>query len=332
MTSTAEFSGQLRGIIPPMVTPLLDRDTLDVVGLKRLIEHILAGGVHGLFILGTTGEGPSLSYRLRCELVDRVCEQVAGRVPVLVGVTDTSLVESVNLADFAADAGARAVVLAPPYYFPVGQAELLQYVEHIVAELSLPVFLYNLPSHTKLSFELDTLRRLMEIPGIVGLKDSSGEMVYFHQVRRLAEQRPGWTLLVGPEELLAESVLLGGDGGVCGGANLYPRLYVDLYEAARRHDMDRVAELHARVMRVRQTIYSVTSDPGRVLKGLKCALSCLGICSDIMAEPFHRLGDTDRDLIGKHLEELHLHMELPRAAKRTERPPLSVWEDAAGED
>jgi 4-hydroxy-tetrahydrodipicolinate synthase len=74
-----------------MVTPLLDRDTLDEAGLERLVEHILTGGVHGLFILGTTGEAPSLSYRLRCDLIDRVCRQVADRVPVLVGITDTSL-------------------------------------------------------------------------------------------------------------------------------------------------------------------------------------------------------------------------------------------------
>ena len=112
----------LRGIIPPMVTPLLDRDTLDVAGLERLIEHILAGGVHGLFILGTTGETPSLSHRLRHELIERVCAQVRGRVPVLVGITDTSFVESVELGRKAAQVGAQALVLAPPYYFPAGSA------------------------------------------------------------------------------------------------------------------------------------------------------------------------------------------------------------------
>ena len=104
----------LRGIIPPLVTPLLDRDTLDIAGLERLIEHILSGGVHGLFILGTTGEAPSLSYRLRYELIERTCSLVKGRVPVLVGITDTSFTESVNTAVKAKDAGAQAVVLAPP--------------------------------------------------------------------------------------------------------------------------------------------------------------------------------------------------------------------------
>src|SRR5580658_8084483 len=97
----------LRGIIPPIVTPLRSRDELDVAGLEGLIEHILAGGVHGLFVLGTTGEAPSLSYRLRRELIERACCQVAGRVPVLVGITDTAFVEAVHLARFAADAGAQ---------------------------------------------------------------------------------------------------------------------------------------------------------------------------------------------------------------------------------
>src|SRR4029079_1920353 len=99
----------LRGIIPPMITPLIDRDTLDVEGLERLVEHLLAGGVHGLFILGTTGEGPSLSYKLRLELIERGCQHVRGRVPVLVGITDTSFTETVALAEEAADDGASAL-------------------------------------------------------------------------------------------------------------------------------------------------------------------------------------------------------------------------------
>src|SRR3954465_14755813 len=109
-------SSKLRGVVPPMVTPLRERDKLDHAGLERLIEHILAGGVHGLFVLGTTGEAPNLGYRLRRELIERTCKLVRGRVPVLVGVTDTAFVESVGLAQHSADCGADAVVLAPPYY------------------------------------------------------------------------------------------------------------------------------------------------------------------------------------------------------------------------
>lgn len=313
MASGCPLPRPLRGIIPPMVTPLSDRDTLDAAGLERLVEHVLAGGVQGLFLLGTTGEGPSLGYRLRCELVERVCEQVAARVPVLVGISDTSLVESLNLADFAADAGAAAVVLAPPYYYPAGQAELAAYVERIAAELPLPVFLYNLPSHTKIAFELPTLRRLIEIPGVVGLKDSSAEMIYFHKVRRLAEGRPDWTLLIGPEELLAEAVLLGAHGGISGGANLWPRLYVELYQAAGRGDAARAAELHAKVIEIHERIYGVAGHGAAVIAGLKCALSCLGICSDLMAEPFGRPRDAERRLIQDYLAAMDVAAEMPRS-------------------
>ncbi|MHB1034639.1 MAG: dihydrodipicolinate synthase family protein [Pirellulales bacterium] len=285
---TAPLPQPLQGIIPPMVTPLADRDTLDTPGIERLVDHILAGGAAGLFILGTTGEGPSLGYHLRQQLIDVVAERIAGRVPLLLGITDTAFAESVHLAECAADAGATAVVLAAPCYYPTDQTNLLRYVEDIARELPLPVFLYNMPSHTKLAFELDTVRRAIEIPNVVGLKDSSADMIYFHHVRRLARQRPGWTLLVGPEELLAESVLLGGDGGVCGGANLFPRLYVGLYEAVRKGDLGRVAELHDEVLRIAAALYTVGPAGAAVTAGLKSALACLGISSDVLAEPFER--------------------------------------------
>lgn len=299
-------AGPLRGIIPPLVTPLLDRDRLDLAGLERLIEHVLGGGVHGVFLLGTTGEAPSLSHRLRGELVERTCTQVADRVPVLVGITNTSFVESVEMAERAADAGARAVVLAAPYYFPAGQAELAEYVEHVAAAVPLPLLLYNMPSHTKLSFEPKTVARALQMPKVVGLKDSSGQMSYFHKVRQVTAARPDFGLLIGPDELLGEAVLLGGHGGMCGGANLAPRLYVELYEAASRSDLARVRELHARVVQIAMTIYAVGPDWSSYLKGLKCALSCLGICDDFLAEPFQRFGPAERGRIEKHLEELGL--------------------------
>lgn len=294
----------LNGIIPPIVTPLLSRDELDVAGLERLLEHILAGGVHGIFVLGTTGEAPSLSYRLRRELIERTCKQVAGRVPVLVGITDTAFVEAVHLSQFAAEAGAKALVLAPPYYFPNSQPELLEYVQHLAPELPLPLFLYNMPTHTKTIFEVETVRRAMEMPNIVGLKDSSANMVYFHQLIRLLPQRPEWSLLIGPEELLAESVLLGGHGGVCGGANLRPKLYVDLYNAARARDFERAATLHAEVMHVSTTLYRVGRHSSAIIKGLKCALRELGLCDDFMAEPFHRFREEERERVRTVLAEL----------------------------
>jgi len=299
----------LSGIIPPLATPLLDRDSLDVAGLERLIEHVLAGGVHGLFILGTTGEAPSLSHRLRHELIERVCSQIKGRVPVLVGITDTCFTESVNMACKAKDAGAQAVVLAPPYYFPAGQPELLEYLEHLTPELPLPLFLYNMPRYTKAVFEPQTVRAAADIRGVVGLKDSSGNMSYFHQLQSQLRDHPDFSLLMGPEELLAEAVLLGAHGGVCGGANLIPKLYVDLYNAASSKDVQTMQVLHGKVMQISTTLYNVGRYESSFLKGLKCALSCLGICNDFLAEPFHRFREPQRETVRRYLEELGVTRE-----------------------
>lgn len=296
----------LRGIIPPLVTPLSGRDTLDVAGLERLIEHLLTGGVHGLFILGTTGEAPSLSYRLRRELIERTCLLVKGRVPVLVGITDTAFVESVNLAQFSAEKGASAVVTAPPYYFPAAPPELQQYIEDLVAEMPLPMFLYNMPGLTKVSFDIELVRRALDMPGICGVKDSSCDMIYFHRLIEVARQRPEWSILVGPEELTAEAVLLGGHGGINGGANLHPGLYVKMYEAAAAQDLPLTRQLHAEVMRLAGSIYTVGRHKSAIIKGIKCGLSLLGICDDQMAEPFQRFNAPEREMIRERLAALGL--------------------------
>ncbi|MCB1125933.1 MAG: dihydrodipicolinate synthase family protein [Verrucomicrobiae bacterium] len=296
----------LRGIVPPMITPLRGRDELDVPGLERLVDHILAGGVSGLFILGTSGEAPSLSYRLRRELVERVCRLVNGRVPVMVGITDTAFVESVNLARVAAEQGAAAAVTATPYYFPSGQPELVEHLQHLLADLPLPLLLYNMPSLTKVSFSRETVRWATDQPGVIGVKDSSGDMLYFHDLVEIARARSDWSILVGPEQLLAESVLLGGHGGINGGANFKPRLYVDLYEAAKAHDVDRMLDLNQQVQAIARDIYQVGRHTSAVIKGIKCVLSLMGICDDYMAEPFHRFRATERNRVRAKAEELGL--------------------------
>jgi 2-dehydro-3-deoxy-D-pentonate aldolase len=293
----------LSGIIPPLVSPLSSRDEIDQAGLARLIEHILAGGVHGLFLLGTTGEAPSLSYRLRRELIDRVTTQVAGRVPILVGITDTSFVESVRLADHAAKAGATALVLSTPYYFPAGQTELTGYIENLVPELPLPLVLYNMPSLTKVWFEIETLERLAAIPKIIGLKDSSGDLDYFKKAINLKKIRPDWSIMIGPEAKLPDAMRMGGDGGVAGGANISPKLFVDCYNACVSGDSPRIEALQADINALQQ-IYEVGKYASKYIKATKCCLSLLGICDDFMAEPFHRFRAPERERVRAILDSL----------------------------
>ncbi len=296
---------KLHGIVPPLITPLRGIDELDEPGLGRLIEHVLAGGVQGVFILGTTGEAPGLSYRLRRELIHKSCELVQGRVPVLVGVTDTSFIESIALAEVAAEAGATAVVLTTPYYFPAGQTELVDYVHNISQRLPLPIMLYNMPSLTKVWFELETLQRLASIDKIIGLKDSSGELSYLEQVLPLKLTRPDWSILVGSDPLLPAAVRLGADGGVSGGANICPRLFADCYEATIAGDRERQAELHDRILELQQ-IYEIGKYASRFLKATKCAASLLGICEDILAEPFHHFHPPERKRVRAILESMQI--------------------------
>ena len=294
----------LRGVVPPMVTPLLDNDTLDLEGLERLVEHILGGQVHGLFLLGTTGEAPDLRYELRHELVKRVCRQVKGRVPVMVGVTDTVFSESVRLAQTAERSGASAIVAAPTYYFAPGQPELVEYYTHLATRSPLPLFLYNMPSHTKVMIDPYTVRTLSEVPNVVGLKDSSANIVYFNTVRHLLRERRDFSILMGPEEALGEVVLMGGHGGVCGGANLFPQLFVDIFNAATARDVETVVRLQERVMMISGSLYGVGRHVSSFLKGVKCSLDLMGICSDMMAEPFSRFREEERSIIRSRLASL----------------------------
>jgi 4-hydroxy-tetrahydrodipicolinate synthase len=144
----------------------------------------------------------------------------------------------------------------------------------------------------------------MDAPQIIGLKDSSGDMAYFQSVIDLLPARPDWSVLIGPEERLLDAVLAGGHGGVSGGANLFPTLYVALFEACRAGDAARAFELHAQVLRVGSALYRIGRHPSAIIKGIKCALSCQGVCDDFMAEPFHRFRAGERAVVQERLAAL----------------------------
>ena len=270
------------GIIPPLVTPLASPGMLDLAGLERVAERAIGANVTGLFVLGTTGEAPSLPVRLKRELVQRTIGFAAGRVPVLVGLLEACVEDSLELADFAAAEGAAGLVLTPPFYFPMTQAQLISYAERLIPRLPLPVFLYNIPVFTKVLLEPETIARLCQLPQVCGAKDSGGDLERFARTRQLVPHLP---LLWGPEERLLDAMDLGADGGVTGGANMFPELYVGLYEALRTGDRPRAEALHEIVRQVSEQIYSATYGGPSFLLGMKCALEELGLASGLPAEP-----------------------------------------------
>ncbi|NOS70749.1 MAG: dihydrodipicolinate synthase family protein [Verrucomicrobia bacterium] len=295
----------LCGIVPPLVTPLFGRDKFDVAGFERLLEHVIGGGVHGVFILGTTGEAPSLSYRLRREVIEQTCKIVRGRVPVLVGITDTSIVEAINLARYAAESGAQALVTSAPYYFPAGQPELIDWAQQLVPQLPLPLYIYNMPQMTKVTFEPETIQQLTQLEGIAGLKDSSGDLNYYKKLVHVAKARPDWRVFVGPEHLLVDTLRLGGHGGVNGGGQVDPTLLVGLYEATLRGDNATVERLQARLTKLGE-IYRVGKHASTVIKGVKCALNLMGICAGELAEPLRSFKEPQRLIVEQCLTDLGL--------------------------
>lgn len=278
-------SPRLRGIVPPLITPLTSGEDLDRPALARLVDHVLRGGVHGVFVLGTTGEGPGLSEAKRREVVTLVCAEVRERLPVLVSITDTIYEESVALACHAAEVGATAVVVAPPYYFPASQSELTAYFRRLAAAIPLPFYLYNLPSLTKVSIGEEVVRRCLDLPNCRGLKDSSGDLSYFKRMQHIVGQSDTHSLFIGPEELLAESLLAGGDGGIAGGANAWPELYTAIFENASRGNWAEAQRAQRRVLDISRRIYSIGGYGATVTKALKASLAAMGICGPTMAAP-----------------------------------------------
>lgn len=293
------------GIVTPMVTPFKDRNTIDESALKLLINRLVDGGVNGIFLMGTTGEGASMTPRLKREYIDLGVKYAAGRVPVFVHIADCSLTESIELAKYAASAGAQYVVAALPFYLSLTQAEIVNYYTTLADNVPLPLFLYNIPAQTKMMISVDSVVKLCKHPNIIGMKDSSGNGTYFNTLLACVKPlKPNFCIMVGPDEMLASTMSMGSNGGVNSGSNVFPRLYVELFKACKSGDKERILQLQALVMRVSVDIYSVDKSPVSFLKGLKTALSSLGVIDNRYAEPLLPVSDADYNRIAANTKEI----------------------------
>jgi len=276
---------KFKGVITPVVTPLNEDYSLDRDSYKVLINHLIDGGVHGLFILGTTGEGPHLSHTMRKEVIDVTVELNANRLPILVGITDTSIDELLDLADYAYHKSIDAVVMAAPFYTPISQTELKYWFEHVAPQIKLPIILYDLPSHINVKISVELVKDLSNIENIIGIKDSSGDMTYFNLLLNAIE-RSDFGFYTGPEILFSESLLAGGDGGVPGGSNLYPKLFVDIYQSAIEQELGILRSRQNVVRKLYNGLYKLEPSGSGFMYGLHAGLAIKGICKNIMYPPY----------------------------------------------
>ena len=296
-----------------MVTPLDAKRRLDKKGTKNMVNHLLKGGVDGVFLLGTTGEGPHLSYAIREKLVKTVCGFVKGRVPVLVGITETDLDDAVAFAARCKAHGAAAVVAAPPYYFKLTQAECVAWFTEMADRLPLPLVIYDMPAHTDTVIEPATIAKLAAHPNIVAMKDSSSIIALFNKFRvALEPYAEKFSLFMGPDEAMGEAVLLGADGGVCTGANLWPAQFKAMYLAAKAGDVEKVRRLQRFTTMSSYLLYGLGQGQIGFLKGVKCALAEMGLIQNVLAAPFTPFDGTDRRKVRAALKTLMADSSLSR--------------------
>jgi dihydrodipicolinate synthase/N-acetylneuraminate lyase len=217
---------RFHGVVPPTITALDADERLDRAGMARLVEHQIGGGVHGIFVLGTNGEGPCLRDAVRREVCEVAVETARGRVPVIAGVLQPSTARVVDDIKLLEGTGIAGVVATTPYYFGgYNDDELVGHYRRVADATDLPILVYNIPQNTKVPIKASAILKIAEDPRIAGVKDSSGDWA---EVQRMILERPreDFVILQGNQQMAAISLVLGADGLVPGFANVHPRLTV----------------------------------------------------------------------------------------------------------
>lgn len=286
--STTTLDQALGGVIPPLVTPLHEDRTLDEERLPRLVRRCLDAGCSGIFVNGSTGEGPWLTAAQRRRAVQLAAS--TGTV-VLAGVMLPGTSMTLEAAADAEAAGADAVVVAAPYYFAAGDDAIRRHVEAVAAAVRIPVILYNIPQTTHNPMSAAVVERLAADPRVIGIKDSSGDMDLFRSRLLLRDRRP-FRVLQGAERVMGESLRLGADGLVPGSANVSPDLFVGLRRAVREGDD---AAARAAEQRIGELVRIYSIAPG--FAAMKAACSVLGVCSRMTAAPLAPATDEQTEQI-----------------------------------
>lgn len=279
----------LQGVVPPVVTPLHADFSVDYPSFTRVIEHLVAGGVHGLFFLGSTSEVVFHDEATRDAILAHAVEVVAGRLPVLAGVVDPATDRVIGHAKRAAAIGVDGVVVTAPFYTRTSAAETVEHFRYVADGSPVPVIAYDLPVcvHSKLSREM--VVGLAREGAIVGLKDSSGDGGGLRYVISDMADRPDFFCMTGGELDVDGARMMGAHGVVPGLGNVDPGGYVRLYDAARQGDWTRAKAEQARLCRLFEIVWCGvprTSAGASGVGGFKTAMRAMGIIAgNTMARP-----------------------------------------------
>jgi 4-hydroxy-tetrahydrodipicolinate synthase len=264
-------SKSFRGVITALVTPFSGAD-LDEAALATLIERQIAGGVHGVVPVGTTGETSTLSTEEHKRVVSLTVEIVDGRIPVIAGCGSNATAEAIDFIRHAEEAGADGALVVTPYYNRPSQEGLYRHYEAVAAASSLPLLVYNVPSRTGVDITNATLVRLAALPSIVGVKDATGDLPRASLQRKACGA--GWIMLSGDDPSALGYMAHGGHGCISVTANIAPQACAAMFEAAMRNDFPAALALQDRLIRLHRALF-IDASPAPT----KFALSHLGLCA-----------------------------------------------------
>jgi 4-hydroxy-tetrahydrodipicolinate synthase len=262
---------QIKGIIPPVATPMQANEDLDLPRLRWFLDRLIDAGVHGIFVLGTNSEFYALDESEKQQVIATAVEHVRGRVPVYAGTGAETTREVVRLTQMAEREGVQGVSIITPYFVSPTQQEIYDHYRRIAEHTRLPVILYNNPGTCGgVKIDVDTVARLAEIPNILGVKDSSGDLQNTNELIRVVPER--FSVLMGRDTLICQAMFFGARGAVPATGNIAPKLLVEIYEASARGDWVAAKAAQRKLNPIRLGLTLGTA-PGAV----KAALQLLGL-------------------------------------------------------
>lgn len=291
---------KVEGIIPAMLTPFTDKGEIDIDGIRETVDFLIENGVSEIMCLGSTGEAATLTREECIKVTEATVKAISGRVRVMAGTGATSTKEVIERTKEAKSAGADSVMIVTPFYEIPTQEGLYRHYATIAETVDIPIVLYNIPPHTHVEIEPQTLARLAEIDNIVALKDSSGNLSYFAEAMRLVGDKI--SVLTGGDDITLPCFALGCHGAILALCNIAPRMVVDLYQAVQQKEMAKAEKLFYQLLPIARAI----SVPENFPAPLKEAVRMLGRPAGLARGPILAVSEPEKEAIRKALKIANL--------------------------
>ena len=284
-----------KGVVVPMVTPVTKEGALDTAAVERIITFFVEAGVSPL-LMGTTGEGNSVSQADGLLFVETAVKAAQKRITIYAGLTGNCFSEQLKQAEAYTNAGADVIVATLPTYYALTPEQMENYYRTLADSIQGPLMMYNILATTHMSIPVDVIQRLADHPNIVGLKDSERDLERMAQCIEIAKGREDFCYFCGWAAQSAHSLELGGDGIVPSTGNYVPDMFQQLYEAAVKGDMDTANRLQDETNEIAK-IYQKDRTLGQSLTALKVMMQSKGLCEPWMLMPLTRLSDEEEQTI-----------------------------------